>query len=358
MNSPTPEQLQFILESGILAPSADNKHRLRFDVSHSGVNVWYSDKQLPHVEGYKRVLALLSMGAVSENLAIAASRFDIRAELLLFPDPRQPNLIFQAIWKEGPTEGTEPLWDAIPLRRTNRSLRYRGPGLCAEDRARLELATVSSPGCRLTWLDAPATRRLALKLMRLAEGERFRNRVLHEELFEAIRFDVGWRQSCDEGLPPGALAIEPPLRPAFALLRHWRVMRLMNVMGGYRMLGWRAADLPCRFAPHLGVISVRRLDDEAIFSAGQAFQRIWLLATQLGLALQPLPASALYALENAPKDDVPFTLQQRLRHGWDQLQPDLCPLMLFRAGHAIGPGVWAERRPLRSYLANKTKEPI
>ena len=32
MSDPTPEQIRFILESGIRAPSADNHHRLRFEV--------------------------------------------------------------------------------------------------------------------------------------------------------------------------------------------------------------------------------------------------------------------------------------------------------------------------------------
>lgn len=353
MSTPTPEQLQFILESGILAPSADNQHRLRFDVDQAGVNVWYTGGQLPEVGGYKRVLALLSLGAVSENIAVAASRFGIRPELVLFPDPGKPDLIFKAIWKpwETPTEDTEPLWEAIPRRHTNRSIRYRGPGLSMADRARLERGTALSSGCSLTWLDETPNRREALELMRLAEGERFRNRVQHEELFEAIRFDVGWRQSCDEGLPPGALAIEAPLRPAFALLRHWRIMRLVNLIGGHRMLGWRAADLPFRFAPHLAVISVRQLDDVATFSAGQAFERVWLMATQLGLVLQPLPASALYALEGARHEGVPEGLQQHLRKGWSALLPGRCPLMFFRMGRASTSIVTTGRRPMASYLS-------
>jgi hypothetical protein len=32
MSDPTPEQIRSILESGIRAPSADNHHRLRFEV--------------------------------------------------------------------------------------------------------------------------------------------------------------------------------------------------------------------------------------------------------------------------------------------------------------------------------------
>jgi hypothetical protein len=146
------------------------------------------------------------------------------------------------------------------------------------------------------------------------------------------------------------LAIEAPLRPAFALLRRWAAMRVVNLIGGYRMLGWRAADLPCRFAPHLAVIAVRKTDDESVFCAGRAMQRVWLEATQLGMALQPMPASALYAWRGAIEEGVPEGLQQRLRGGWGALLPGLSPVMVFRMGRAQASAVTAGRKPLDSYL--------
>lgn len=333
MAAPSPEQLRFLLESGILAPSADNHHPLRFEVDDAGVDVWYSGGDLPAAGGYKRVLALLSLGAVSENITVAASRYGMRGEPVLFPSPDKPGLAFRAVWARSDAED-RLLWEEIPRRHTNRNIRYHGPGLSAEERARLERATQTLPGCSLTWLDERRPRRQALALMRLAEGERFRNRVLHEELFSAIRFDVGWRQGCEEGLPPGALAIEPPLRPAFALLRHWPVMRVVNLIGGYRLLGWRAADLPCRFAPHLAAITVREVGDESVFAAGRALQRLWLEATRLGMVLQPMPASALYALEGAKHEGIPGTLQNCLQQTWSALLPGRTPVMIFRMGRA------------------------
>jgi nitroreductase len=352
MAKPSPEQLRYILESGILAPSADNHHPLRFDVDETGVNVWYSGGDLPPAGGYKRVLVLLSLGAVSENITVAASRFGIRAELALFPAPDKPGLTVRITWRAGAADD-RTLWEMIPRRHTNRNIRYRGPGLSAEERVRLEHVTGGSPACSLSWLDEPRSRRQALALMRLAEGERFRNRVQHQELFSAIRFDVGWQRSCDEGLPPGALAIEPPLRPAFALLRHWAIMRRVNLVGGYRLLGWRAADLPCRFAPHLAAITVKEADDGSVFQAGRTLQRVWLEVTRLGMALQPMAASALYTLEGARQEGVPDSLQQSLRQGWAGLLPGRHPLMLCRIGHAAPPSVTSERKSLESFWAGE-----
>ena len=343
------EQLSFILESAILAPSADNQHRIRFEVAGGTIRVRYTEAEFPPRGGYKRILVLLSLGAVSENLTVAASRFGIGAETVLFPDPSQPALIMQIHLQ--PDQATvDPLWQAIPLRHTNRQVRFRGPKMTGAERGELDAAVHAYSACQLVWLDEPARRSQALCLMRRAETERFRNRILHEELFSAIRFDVGWRATCPEGLPPGALGVEPPLRGVFALLRHWPVMRLANLLGAHHLLGWRSCDLPCRLAPHLGLLAVNNTDSQSLFDAGRSFQRLWLVATSQGRVLQPMPASALYALDGARAEGIPAELQHVLAEGWKASLSGATPLMLFRMGNAKPSSIVAGRRGVQEYL--------
>lgn len=340
--------LHAILEGAILAPSADNQHRVRFGLAGDTVSI-RSTAVLPPAGGYKRVLALLSLGALSENLAIAASRFGMRGEPVLFPDPSEPDLVVRV--RLEPDRATpDPLWEMIPLRHTNRRVRFHGPGMTAAERGELEAAVRAYPACQLSWLDQPQQRRQALRLMRRAETERFCNRVLHEELFSAIRFDAGWGNAAPEGLPPGALGVEPPLRPFFSLLRHWPVMRAANLLGAHRMLGWRSCDLPCRLAPHLGVLAVKKLDEQSVFDSGRAFQRLWLVATRHGRVLQPMPASALYALDGARAEGIPLPLQRALAAGWKASLGEVWPVMVFRMGKAKRQSVDSARLSLEHYL--------
>lgn len=342
------DTLAEVLQAGVLAPSADNHHRIRFELEGEAVSLCRREGGLlPPPGGYRRVLELLSLGAVLENIDVAAARHGRAAVIHLFPDPTRPDLLCRLGWS--PREGeVEPLWEHIPLRTTNRRPIFRGPALDPEARAGLQAAL--QPGCHLHWLDAAATRSRALRLVRLAETERFRNRVLHADLFAGIRFDVGWQLSSDEGLPPGALGVERTLRPAFQRMRYWPVTRLLNLLGTHWLLGLRAAWLPCRLAPHLGVIAVDALDDASVVAAGRSFENLWLRTTALGLALQPLPASALYALEGAVHEAVPEPLSRRLRAGWQTLLPGQRPLMLFRLGYAAAMPVRTGRKPLDHYL--------
>lgn len=346
------DTLRFILGSAILAPSADNQHRVRFQVDQDTLLVNYTESPLPSPGGYKRALALLSLGALAENLAIAASRFGMRAETVLFPDPAEPQRIMQ-IRLQPDLAAADPLWQSIPLRHTNRRVFFRGPRLTRMERDELEAAARVYPACQLLWLDEPARRRQALQLIRRAETERFHTRLLHDELFSAIRFDTGWRTASTHGLPPGALGVEPPFRGLFAMLRHWPVMRLANLLGAHYLLGWRASELPCRLAPHLGLLAVRNFDDQSAFEAGRTFQRIWLTATNQGRVLQPMPASAIFALGGAGAEGIPAELQRSLAEGWKAAVGEGIPLMLFRMGFAKPLPIAAGRGEIGSYLSAK-----
>lgn len=327
------DTLRFILESAILAPSADNHHRVRFRLDQDALRVTYTEPPLPPPGGYKRALVLMSLGALVENLVIAASRFGMRAEPSCLPDPPQSSWELPIHLQPDQVEA-DPLWKLIPLRHTNRRVIFRGPRMTPVEQAEVDAAAHALPNCQLAWLDEPDMRRRALRLMRLAETERFRTRLFHAELFSAIRFETGWKESCPEGLPPGALGVEPPLRQVFALLRHWPIMRLANLIGAHHMMGWRACDLPCRLAPHLGLLAVKNPDDQSVFEAGRAFQRIWLTATGQGRVLQPMPASAIFALAGARDEGAPIGTQRALANGWKALLGEAIPLMVFRMGAA------------------------
>lgn len=345
-------QLDFILKSAIQAPSADNQHKISFEVVGNIIRVHYVGADFPPQGGYKWTLALLSLGAVLENFALAASRFGFQTEATLLPSPEQSNWIMQ-IYLQPNQAINDPLWEIIPLRHTNRRIHFHGPRMTDTERMELHKIMHAFPACELVWLDAPTLRKQALHLMRRAETERFHNHLLHKELFSAIRFDLGWRATSSEGLPPGALGIEVALRGFFSLMRHWPIMWLTNFLGMHYLLGFRSCYLPCRLAPHLGLLAVKNFDSQSILLAGRAFQRLWLTITKQGYVLQPMPASGLYALEGAINEGIPHALQLELSNGWQNILHGNCPLMLFRMGKAMPHPIVSDRPKIIPFLNPK-----
>src|SRR5690606_18376529 len=166
----------------------------------------------------------------------------------------------------------------IERRHTNRKF-FKGPALGLEALSELDRDAARFPTVQLHWCDEPTARAPVLNLMRRAEAERFCRQRLHAELFGAIRWDVGWHAGCEEGLPPGALEVERPLRLPFKALASWPLMNVLSGLGVHWMLAMRAAYLPARLAPHLGLLTTEADGSADAIAAGRCLQRIWLRAS-------------------------------------------------------------------------------
>ncbi len=354
----SPDTLNLILQSGIAAPSAENKHYLRFEVRPEETLLWATDAaswdELPH----RRFLALLSFGAVAENMALRAGELGLAQSVRWLPDPARSDCIGQFRW--APTlAAPDPLAGAIDKRHTNRRF-YRRAALPPALLQRLADAADAVPEAALLWLSAPARRAAALDAIRRAETERFSRRELHRELFGALRFELGWKASCDEWLPPAALEVEAPMRLPFALLRRWPLMHALNRIGAHRMLGLRAADLPCRMAPHLGLIVAGGVDaSDRALQAGRALQRAWLAAAAEGLAFQPMAAATVLAQQRAGNGWVSPETRSRLLDLLAQLSPgpSAQACMFFRLGRAPAPSAVTRRKAVADYLVQPAQAP-
>lgn len=335
--------LERILSSGVAAPSADNCHLFYFVIRGSRILIQVDDAYR-RASPQRQLLAWIAYGAVVENMLLAAAALGWIGKAVCFPSD-------EAVCEISLSPGAESegdLANAIPWRCTNRRF-FTGPPLQLGEQAMLEGELDGIEGVRLLWMDTPDRRRQTLTLMRLAESERFRRKDLHAELFSSLRFDVGYGENCEQGIPLGATEIEFFARPFFRLMRHWGVMRVLNLAAAYWFLGWRAAYFPARSSPHLGLLVAEGELRTAAIRAGRAFERLWLRACRLGLALQPMVAAPLYSLDVF--EGVSPAVRKQLQIGWQGLvRGGGTPLLLFRLGRARAPSVRAGRLPVVHYL--------
>lgn len=349
-----------LVEAGVAAPSADNSHCVTFEHGRDAILVRDASGARSRPV-HRQQLFLIALGAIVENMTVAASARGLEADVQTFAHERAANAVVARVALHraaGDTRCPEPvgaLAAAITERHTNRRF-YKGPKLPSTELDALSRAAERFEGTRVVWLDGREARRAVLGLVRAAEGERFRDPALHAELFSSIRFDLGWHRAADEGLAPGTLGVERPLRVVFAALRHRAMPHVMRVSGSAALLGMRAGDLPCRLAPHVGVIASSLELAAGAIAAGRALERVWLAATVKDLALQPLAASTLFALEGYTQ--VRVALRSRLQRGWAKLTPDAHPHLVFRLGHAPKPALRNARRPVESYLALRDRRSI
>lgn len=359
--------LHQILTAGIHAPSAENKHYFWLEVGPEVVTLHATDSDSWAAHPDRRMLALMSFGAVVENITLRAQAMGLLTHAAWRLDPGQgateaatevarSSRVVDLSWQAA-SPVLDPLDGAISTRHTNRRFYQRAP-LLESELAQLSAAAQSVSGASVQWLAQGAQRRRALSLIRTAETERFRRVGLHQEMFSAIRFERGWEGTVLEGLPPAALQVEWAMRWPFAMLRHWGVMRAADMMGAHFALGVRSAYLPCALAPHIGLVMVDAADTAtAHVQAGRAFQRLWLACETHGLALQPMAATTVLVQQKSGPGGVSPATQKRLADGLQSLSAQLDtqhqsarPCMLFRLGRAAAPTAAAGRRPLEYYL--------
>ena len=341
------DELLQIVHSGVLAPSADNRHVFQVELAESAIRLWPTHEFQSCADRLRRVLGLISLGAVAQNMQLRAGELGLQARSRWdLGDANGPILQLTLHSSDAPAD---PLARAIPARHTNRRM-YHGPTLAAAELDLLTSAASAVRGTRALWLQCAARRR-ALHLIWLAESERFLRRHLHQDLFSSIRFDLGWDESADISIPPGALEVEPLMRPAFKALRHWALMRPLTLLGLHRLLGLRAGWLPCWQAPALGLLTAESPQDEAAVATGAAFQRLWLRATLMGLALQPMAASVVLTSQSTGvAEGASERLRSKLAEGWKSIVPDATPLMVFRIGRAEPPSIVSGRSPIASFI--------
>ena len=336
-----------IARSGVLAPSADNNHVFQVEFSESAIRLWPTREFAGTTDRLRRVLGLISLGAAVENMRLRAGELGFAAHTKWFPAVGS-GLIAQMDLQPALAVAGEHLAEAIYARHTNRRM-YHGPALSDGETGLLNTAVAPVEGVRLIWLHGNARRR-ALGLIWRAESERFLRESLHRDLFSSIRFDLSWRETADHALSPGALEIEAPMRPLFKALRHWALMRPLIWIGAHHLVGLRAGWLPCWQAPALGLLGTSLPAEQGAVAVGAAFERLWLRATLLDLALQPMAASAVLPLQSAADRGASDELRSALVAGWQTIAPGVTPLMVFRMGRAARPTVTSGRRPLDDYL--------
>jgi nitroreductase len=264
-------ELAECVATATLAPSLHNSQPWQFAIRGEDVEI-YADhrRQLDVLDPDGREL-LVSVGAVVFTLRLAIRGAGRIPELDLLPDPDRPDLVARVRPGRGAPvpESVRELLGAVARRHTNRKPFRPGavPAEVIEElsaAARHEDATFTIAG--------PVARTAIIGLGRVAE-QRLRARGEYRaELRRWTRPDPARR----DGIPPVAVG------PWDALERMpVRDFGLLNPQPGRRAERFEAY-------PTIGVLSTGGDHPAAWLCAGQALQRVLLVATRRGLATTPI----------------------------------------------------------------------
>lgn len=351
--------MEFLLKAAVRAPSGDNAQPWKFSPGKDAV-AFGIDRDADHSFFNVRHLAsVISCGAALQNAAIAAQELGLSVRIETDSDLPGPDFFGEIRLEPGASEG-HPLFPSIWRRHTNRKM-YRRAELDSRQLVELAAAAGEDGFSRLRLLSGQGQVNSLARLIFKADRIRTEHPELHEHLYKMIRFSPEEAEQKLDGFPLGNLEAGTLGNLFLKSTRSWRVMNLLNKCGLSRVVPFQSYLL-AKSSSAIGLLSVPGFEAGDLFRGGMALQRVWLTATRLGLAMQPMASLSLFLLRWQLEGESSFSDRHRamLRETFEEYQElfadlsfrDNAQVMLFRLGFAEPIRHPTYRKEIRSFLAS------
>lgn len=346
-----PDVIGQILDLARWAPSGDNTQCWRFEIVDAAHFVVHGFDTRDHcvydLDGHP---SQVSLGALLETIAIAASAHGARADIARRRDSAEHLPVFDVHVVADPTVARSELVDAITVRSVQRRPMASRP-LTAHEKQALEAAAGSA--YRVEWIEGFGPKLRAARLM----FDNAKLRLTMPEAYEVHRRIIDWNASSSpDRVPDQALGVDAAtLRLMKWAMVSWRRLSTMNML-----MGTWAPRLQMDLVPGMAcaahfVIKARQepqgIDDYV--AAGRAVQRFWLTVTHLGLNMQPEMTPLIFS--RYARNGLRFSRVDKLNTAARRLQGRLGAVIGSDAPHAVfmgrvGAGKPATARSLRKPL--------
>ncbi|GII55510.1 hypothetical protein Pth03_38990 [Planotetraspora thailandica] len=351
---PTAEDVRRIVAHGLMAPSGGNTQPWRFVARGPVIRCYVDTSRPPTLLDFERGATHLSHGAAAFNMELAARAAGLDCHVATFPDPRDPDLVCEvSLLPASRRHDPPPLAAFIGRRVTNRKLGPYSPleatviealhAAAADDEARLQLVT-----------DPDALAELG-RILGIGDRVRMLNQRMHGEMMDALRWTPA-EEEIRDGI--GLAQLELPLDDLAGMraARQWSNIRFLRAIHG-----GGAFENPSRRAlvssSALGLLTIPGVGPGSYFRGGRTLQRVWLTATSLGIAFQPMAVTGYLWTrverggEGLDAEEIHTLSGLRRRFAqFFEIVPDTAEIMIFRLGRAGPPTARSLRRQVDEML--------
>lgn len=273
-----------ILDVAVYAPSGDNAQPWQFKFDDNGISLFNLPERDATLFNFRQRGSYIGHGAVVENIIIAAAMFGYIGKVQPFPGI--PNCTARITLETGASR-SELLYTAITDRVTNRKPYDKKP-FNPNHRNAIHDSVKGYPDVKLKIAENRDELEFLARSVSLSERLIMENRLLHDSLYSMVRWSLKEEQ-IKPGLYIKTMEFSPPQRTLFRLLRRWSIVRTLNAIGLSRLIPKQSSQVYAASSA-IGALILKHDTDQEFLSAGRAFQRLWLTATNLDLSIQPITA--------------------------------------------------------------------
>lgn len=348
--------LESLVEKGIQAPTGDNLQPWKFRLREEAVDLYMDGTRISDVfdAGYRT--AYISIGAVIENIALAASDEGCSIVVHPFPQGESIDRPVATLTLEPSKEPADPLHRQIEARVTNRKFYDHKPVPEETVNRLVQMGTI--PGrSRLLFVGPGKTKNELARLIGAVDQIRFEVEKLHGEFFKTMRFKREEAERAKDGIDLRSLELDLPQRLFFRFISKWERMRWLNRLGMTVSFNLYA-QLQVRSSPLVGLLTTENNSPLDYLEGGRLMERVFLKIAEGGLVVQPMMGIPVFIINlqvNGGRFFSPaqraelLRIKERFFRLFD-LNDRAGLIMLFRMGYAPPPTCRSLRRPLADFL--------
>lgn len=294
------EDIEKILEYGVMAPSGDNSQPWRFSVKDNVIFIHNKPLSDTSLYNYNQHANHVALGALIENINIASAEYGYDTEIKeVFTAEELVAKI--SLIKSNPKKNA--LFPFIKERHSNRKPHS------LTDSKKIENFLSDIEGIAGVQSLTPKNERFKKISENIAVNEKIvlENKKMHDFLFSHITWSKK-EDSKKRGFYVKTLELKGPEFLAFKLFSKWRVLSFFNKFLPISDFISKQNSKTYNKTNLFLAITINKQAPASFLQAGRVMERVWLIATKYNLAIQPLGGIPLLGqrvlVENNKKKDI------------------------------------------------------
>lgn len=292
---PSGQVIQDLVNAACAAPSTGNDQPWKWLYNDGTLYLFHDEHRSFSFGDFRKIASYISFGAAYENLNIHALKQGMEPYCKFIGGPDQKLVAairFRPIENKSLAQQLEPLDKAIYKRLTNRNQAPKAD-IKADFYNKLKDFAESVPGAKLQVF----TDEVALGQFAEIIGFCDRVRLLSKEgHYDFVHHEMRWTsedaEKTRDGIDIKTLGLSNSQMAALGVIKSEQVISTINDLGGGKALDM-LAKRTVSTASALCLLTLPKYELKSFFEGGRAMERLWLAATDLGLAVHPL-ISPLY----------------------------------------------------------------
>jgi ThiF family protein len=353
-------EIEEIVKYAIMAPSGGNVQPWKWLYKNKYLFLFNDVNRCVSILNYKNTASLISLGAATENLVLKTQQMGYEVEVNKFPLGIGNDLIVSFKFFNKKTKKTVPhqnnhLINYVPKRLTNRNLSTKIP---LDPSIEFYFNTIVStiPGAKLKIFKDNGEVNKLKTILSEVDKLFMTNKVGHTHFINEIRWNKKEVEETRDGIDINTIDLTPTERAGLIVSKNWNVTKHIKKWKLGNEFG-KLSQKAVNSSSALGMITMPSFDADSFFEGGKAVQRLWLAATEKGIAFQPMSINTfLFAkvgdnnFEDIEEIEDELTKQYQNLRQVCRLNENEKDIFFFRLAVAPEPKIIALRRAVEDVL--------